>query len=130
MLHKLLADYLSEIESILLNLENIYIERYVEEIQTDSRVNLRIRIRWDTGYLLEINEAIIVENSSLVTLDYRYHCQDHQNNLIFRYDSTPHFPELVSFPHHKHLKTEVIACEKPAIKQVLKEVVTLNKIDC
>ncbi|MEB3309673.1 MAG: DUF6516 family protein [Snowella sp.] len=127
MLHKLLADYLSEIESILLSLENIYIERYIEEIQTNNRVNLRIRIRWSTEYLLEINEVIIVENNSLMTLDYRYHCQDYQNNLVFRYDSTPHFPELVSFPHHKHLKTEVIACEKPSIAQVLEEVVTLNK---
>jgi Family of unknown function (DUF6516) len=44
-------------------------------------------------------------------IDYRYHFQDAQNNLIFRYDSTPHFPELHSFPHHKHLPDQVIACK-------------------
>nr|WP_253881088.1 MULTISPECIES: DUF6516 family protein [Microcystis] len=38
-------------------------------------------------------------------LDYRYHFQDEQNNLVFRYDSTPHFPNLSTFPHHKHLST-------------------------
>jgi len=54
-------------------------------------------------------------------LDYRYHCQDEQNRLIFRYDSTPHFPDLPSFPHHKHLQDEVIASQKPDIYQVLQE---------
>nr|WP_292849546.1 DUF6516 family protein [Nostoc sp. NMS8] len=55
-------------------------------------------------------------------IDYRYHFQDEQNSLIFRYDSTPHFPNLPSFPHHKHLFDNVIACEKPHIADVLQEV--------
>jgi len=41
--------------------------------------------------------------------------------LIFRYDSTPHFPNLPNFPHHKHLPDDIIASEKPEITQVLKE---------
>jgi hypothetical protein len=45
---------------------------------------------------------VIVTDHILTFLDYRYHCQDQQNSLIFRYDSTPHFPNLSSFPHHKH----------------------------
>ncbi|MGL5034750.1 MAG: toxin TumE, partial [Microcystaceae cyanobacterium] len=119
---KILEDYLKEIELALLALEPVYVERYTEEILTPNRVNLRLRIRWPTGYLLEINEAIIVENNVLIFLDYRYHCQDQQNSLIFRYDSTPHFPGLSSFPHHKHLLGDVIACEKPELIQVLQEV--------
>lgn len=125
MLHKQLDYYLKRIEVALSSLNEIYVERYSEEILTTTRINLRIRIRWPAGYLLEINEAIIVKDDVLITLDYRYHCQDSQNNLIFRYDSTPHFPDLATFPHHKHLLKEVIACVKPEIIQVLQEVTIL-----
>jgi hypothetical protein len=65
--------------------------------------------------------------NSLVSLDYRYHCQDEKNRLIFRYDSTPHFPALSSFPHHKHLPDEVIACKKPNLEQVLQEAMAVMK---
>ncbi len=121
MLHKALANYLNLVEQELMALEDAYIERYVEEILTPQRGTLRIRVRFTRGHLLEINEALVVEADTLMWLDYRYHCQDEQNRLIFRYDSTPHFPDLSSFPHHKHLPSDVIASQKPDIKQVLRE---------
>ncbi|MEH2383220.1 MAG: DUF6516 family protein [Nostoc sp.] len=62
------------------------------------------------------------QKSNRSPIDYRYHFQDEKNSLIFRYDSTPHFPNLPSFPHHKHLFDNVIACEKPHIADVLQEV--------
>ncbi len=34
-------------------------------------------------------------------------------------DSTPHFPDLPTFPHHKHLRDEVIAREKLNLIKVL-----------
>jgi hypothetical protein len=60
-------------------------------------------------------------DNNLVSLDYRYHCQDAQNRLLFRYDNAPHFPDLASFPHHKHLPDDTVESEKPTIFQVLKE---------
>jgi hypothetical protein len=121
MLHDALASYLNCVEQAVLDCKNVYVERYIEEILTPERANLRIRIRFDQGHLLEINEAIIIVDDQISPLDYRYHCQDEQNRLIFRYDSTPHFPDLPSFPHHKHLSNTVTACEKPAITQVLQK---------
>ena len=93
----------------------------MEEVISPERVNLRIRLRFEQGHLLEINEAAIVEEDSLVLLDYRYHCQDDQSRLIFRYDSTPHFPGLSSFPHHKHLPGEVIDSDVPDLPAVVEE---------
>jgi len=119
--HNLLLDYLNAVELAISSLTNVYVEHYVEEILTAKRANLRIRLRFMTGYLLEINEAVVVEADNLVSLDYRYHCQDAQNHLLFRYDNTPHFPALSSFPHHKHLPNDVIASVKPTIFQVIKE---------
>ena len=121
MLHEILSDYLEKVTQAILQCSDAYVERYVEEIITPERVNLRIRLRFDQGHLLEINEAVVVEDNSLVSLDYRYHCQDENNRLIFRYDSTPHFPDLSSFPHHKHLPDTVIPSDKPEIDQLIKE---------
>ena len=121
MLHEILAQYLARIEQAVLRCRNAYVERYTEEILTPQRVNLRIRLRFDQGHLLEINEAVVVVEGNLIPLDYRYHCQDRHNRVIFRYDSTPHFPGLPNFPRHKHLPNGVIGCEKPDIESVVRE---------
>jgi len=121
----LLSNYLNQVEQAVLQCSNAYVERYEEEILTSNRANLRIRLRFNQTHLLEINEAIVITDSQLEFLDYRYHFQDEQNRLIFRYDSTPHFPNLPKFPHHKHLPDVVIASEKPEIAQVLQEAIAL-----
>jgi hypothetical protein len=123
MLHEALKNYLDAVEQAILGCDVLYVERYTEEILTPERVNLRLRLRFGKGYLLEIHEAVIIDNQHLVHLDYRYHCQDEQNHLVFRYDCTPHFPDLASFPHHKHLPDTVIASERPEIGHVLQEVI-------
>ncbi len=125
MLLKLLSDYLNQVEQAIVQCENAYVERYQEEILTSQRANLRIRLRFNQTHLLEINEAIVITDNYLEFLDYRYHFQDEKNNLVFRYDSTPHFPNLSTFPHHKHLPNDVISCHKPEITQVLKEATEL-----
>ncbi len=64
---------------------NVYVEHYREEFLSPERANLKIRLRFEQKYLLEINEAIIVAENKIKTLDYRYHFQDQHNRLIFRY---------------------------------------------
>ncbi len=121
MLHKRLSDYLNRVEQAVTQCKSAYVERYVEEVLTPERVNLRIRIRFSQGHLLAVNEAVQVKNDQLVSLDYRYHCQDSQNSLLFRYDSTPHFPDLPTCPHHKHLPESVVVSDKPDVVRVIKE---------
>lgn len=121
MLPDALRDYFERIESAVLDLEGVYVERYQEEILTADRANLRIRIRFSEGFLLELNEAVVVEAGTIMQLDYRYHFQDERSRLIFRYDNTPHFPGLKHFPHHKHSESAVTDCERPSIPEVLEE---------
>ena len=125
MLHEILSLYLESIEALIRNLKDAYLERYEEEILSSNRINLRIRIRFKTGYLFELNEAAIVVAGQFKRLNYRYHFQDSQNNLVFRYDNTPHFPDLESFPHHKHLSNTVISSEEPSVKRAIKEAIRL-----
>ena len=58
---------------------------------------------------------------------YVYHYQAADGEMIFRYDNTPHFPTLSSFPHHEHLSdgTSVEACVAPTLAQVLAEIEAL-----
>jgi len=121
MLHEILSQYFEDIEDSIRKLESANVERYEEEVLTSSRANLRIRVRFLSGHLLEVNEAIVIVKDQLKHLGYRYHFQDQENNLIFRYDNTPHFPELKSFPHHKHLKNKVEDSDAPLILNVITE---------
>lgn len=126
MRHNGLVSYLQAVEQAVTALSRVYVEHYQEEWLTPTRVNLRIRIRLANGGLLEINEAVVVESGALAWLGYRYHCQDAQNRLIFRYDDTPHFPDLPNFPHHKHVPDRVMATEKPTVLQAIGECGGLN----
>jgi len=92
-----------------------------------NRINLSIRIRFNTGYLLELNEAVIVEIDVIKRLYYRYHFQDELNTLVFRYDNAPHFPDFVNFPHHKHLSNEVIDVLENSIFKVIDEAKDIKK---
>jgi len=120
LLHSFLERYFAAIEVAVIQLP-AYAESYVEEVLASERANLRIRLRFQSGSLLEIDEAIIIEDDALKTLGYRYHFQGAGSELVFRYDNTPHFPDLPSFPHHKHLGNTVVAASKPDLLDVLQE---------
>ncbi len=87
--HDYLESYFAEVEAAVGQLP-AYTESYVEEILTANRANLRVRLRFQNGALLEINEALVVEIGSLKSLGYRYHFQRADNELVFRYDTTTH----------------------------------------
>ncbi|PSB17381.1 hypothetical protein C7B61_07195 [filamentous cyanobacterium CCP1] len=116
-----LKAYFDEVEQRLLACPNIYVEQFNATILTPERATLRLRIRFKGKYLLAVSEALLVVDYQITRIDYRYHFQGEKNELIFRYDSTPHFPNLPSFPHHKHLPNAVIAANQPNIAQVLQE---------
>lgn len=122
-MHNHLSVYLEEIEKSLRNLKGVYIERYEEEILTLTRINLRIRIRFERNELLEFNEAVVVDDENRLThLGYRYHFQGKKNQMIFRYDNTPHHPDIESFPHHKHTENNIVSVyKKPSIPEVIEE---------
>ena len=122
-------DYFDQVDQLLEACLNIYVESYNATILSSERANLKIRLRFYFKYLLSISEALIAVDDQVMEIDYRYHFQDEQNNLIFRYDNTPHFPDLPSFPHHKHLPDRVISCEQPNIELVIRDVMEFFEIN-
>jgi len=60
---------------------------------------------------------------------YTYHFQDREGKLIFRYDNSPHFPNLNNYPHHKHqVDGSVISSTSPDMESVLGEIENLIEI--
>ncbi|KPQ32821.1 MAG: hypothetical protein HLUCCA11_20500 [Phormidesmis priestleyi Ana] len=124
-----LKDYFDAVEQQLSATPNAYVEQFSAVILTSERANLKLRVRFSGRYLLAISEALIVIDKRISQIDYRYHFQDEKNQLIFRYDSTPHFPDISTFPHHKHLSETVVATDKPDIFRVLEEAIALVEIE-
>lgn len=123
MSHNSFRDYFDQIDQLLESYPNVYVENYNAIILSSERANLKLRLRFYFKYLLSISEALVVADDQITVIDYRYHFQDGQNNLIFRYDNTPHFPSLSSFPHHKHLADRVVSSDQPSIAMVIQDAI-------
>ncbi len=64
----------------------------------------------DAAFYLNL-KAVFIDDSELhvreyVDIDHRkyaFHWQSSNGELILRWDNAPHFRNIVTFPHHKHL---------------------------
>jgi hypothetical protein len=89
---------------------------------------LRGRVRmWDDS-LLTFYEAFVTRGVTLTKMRYGYHFQDGTGRLIFRYDDAPHYPEISTYPHHRHVGDFATARETiepsapPSLLDVLGEI--------
>lgn len=53
---------------------------------------------------------------------HKYHYHRADGTLVFRYDSSPHYPELPTFPSHKHTPDGVVEALPPDLLDVLCEI--------
>jgi hypothetical protein len=125
-----IEEYSTHVYQLIQNLAEVDPERYEEQILSVSRGNLRIRLRFSDGGLLEISEAIVLVSGDLHWLSYRYHYQDSSETMIFRYDNAPHHPEVPTHPDHKHIGTRIVTSFHPSIEQILEEVQTIRGQRC
>ena len=70
-----------------------------------SNLRLKVNMSFTDGSVLFIKEIMIDGQQR----KYAYHWQDHQRQLICRWDNAPDWPDVSTFPHHKHLPTGVEA---------------------
>jgi hypothetical protein len=118
---KTIEDYFTSVRQLMQRVPDASAERYEEQLLSVRRGNLRIRLRFSNHALLEISETIVIIAEEPRWLSYRYHYQDPAVGLVFRYDNTPHHPEVPTHPHHKHARDYVLASSRPSIEQVLHE---------
>lgn len=86
---------------------------------------LRVRLTLNDGSWLEFGEYVqLSATGQILVMTYSYHWADANNQLIRRWDNTPHFPKLSNFPHHIHdgQTGQVIAGKATNIVEVLDEI--------
>jgi hypothetical protein len=86
---------------------------------------LRARLALANGSQLEFSEYVQQSSAGeIVVITYSYHWTDANNQLITRWDNTPHFPDLPGFPDHMHdgATGEVTTGQPMSIFTVLDEI--------
>ena len=118
-----IADYFSSIERSLNQYTSIASIETVEILASDDFNGiLRCRVHfWDDSFL-NIHETVSTELGYPVRIIYAY-SYIRGKECVFRYDNAPHHPNIITYPHHKHIGEKKISpADQPAIQQVLNEI--------
>lgn len=117
------------------------IEEYFREIEHDiiscPFVHSHNTIKDKRSVYIGLIEGVVkfMDNSTLHFMEfvdvwkkiekykYSYHYEDNSRSLIFRYDIAPHYRNIETFPHHKHVGSKkVVASKEPSLKEILYEI--------
>ena len=78
------------------------IRRSVWDTELEKIALYRYRLNMSDRSLLELTERLVEEKGTLLIKRYRHHWQNHDGQVIKRWDNAPHHPEIDTFPHHLH----------------------------
>jgi len=79
------------------------------------------KLSFDDSFL-DFLEVINFTEKQIIKTKYKYHFQTNDKKMIFRYDNAPHHQNVSTYPHHKHIGTEIIESNEPGIQQILSEI--------
>jgi hypothetical protein len=114
--------YLARFEDTLRSRQDTNLE-FLNLAITTMGVLLQSRLRLYDGSVLIISEELeMIDKRQFHRQAYSYHYQKEDGTLVFRYDNSPHYPRLASFPDHKHIESSVIESSAPDLIEVLKEI--------
>lgn len=76
---------------------------------------------WDDSFL-DVYEVVNTELGYPVRVSYAY-TYIREGKRVFRYDNAPHHPEVITYPHHKHIgpSDRLAPTDQPSLSQVLAE---------
>jgi hypothetical protein len=122
----LIEDYFRQVEALLSAARIIHSTSITYDKRSASIGFIRGILYFLDESQLHLREFVNVEHGGERYM-YVYHYQRPGGALVFRYDNTPHFPTLPTFPHHKHERsdTNVIAASPPDLQAVLNEIHSL-----
>ena len=117
----ILHNYLARIEATIYSRQDITVRDLRVEPVSAIAAYIEDRLIFYDGSFLEIEEVLCLSDRRIEKVRYSYHYQK-GDRLIFRYDNAPHHPELLTFPHHKHVGDHVEPCQEPDLHDVLREI--------
>jgi hypothetical protein len=125
----LIEDYFHEIAAIIKAEVSIQGVSMAYDKRTPHIGFLRGSLYFTDGSVLHVREYVRVQND-IERYMYVYQYQGSEGVFVFRYDNSPHFPQLATSPHHKHDGSEinVISAAPTDLSAVLEEIRSLVKL--
>ncbi len=118
----MLNRYLHRLYDTVISRGYIELEQLVFDNRSNRRGTITGRLKFHDGSLLDFGEVLILRNKQIVKLRYAYHYQNALGDVIFRYDNAPHYPNLPTYPHHKHIGSAIEPAQAPDLSEVLREI--------
>jgi hypothetical protein len=119
------TEQLRRIEDQLIGTGGALIEEPLGSISPGDRDGfLRLGLRYPSGHRFHVYLRLDVTPGYPLWTSYRFHLQDADGRCVFRYDCSPHYPDLATFPHHKHVGEAETAEEHPlpTLRGIVEEV--------
>ncbi|MBX3050774.1 MAG: hypothetical protein KF753_04830 [Caldilineaceae bacterium] len=114
--------YLARLENTLRSRQHFEIEQMLSNTFSAGAL-FRARLRfYDNSTLYVAEDLESLGQSEIERVAYAFHYQHTDGTLIFRYDNSPHYPDLSTFPAHKHTPDGVIAADAPDLADILREI--------
>jgi len=118
----MLKRYLYRLYDTIISRGYIEIERLDFDELPSRQGIIAGRVKFHDGSLLDFDEVILLQDEQLVKLRYAYHYQNKSGEMIFRYDNAPHYPNIFTYPHHKHVGSTVEPAQVPDLSDILHEI--------
>lgn len=119
----MIEDYFRQVETLIATAGIVHSSSITYDKRSTYIGFIRGAIYFLDGSLLHLREFVNVEHG-IERYMYAYHYQRPDGALVFRYDNSPHFPTLSTFPHHKHeaSATNVVAASLLDLQAILAEI--------
>jgi hypothetical protein len=123
----MISRYFSRIENILSNCSIIVkFEINIQKINDSFGIVNGVAF-FNNGILNFLEVVKISEQNKPVKMKYKYNFRNTGNVIIFRYDNMPHYPNVITFPHHKHtIDSRIIDSDEPELIHVIKEIYDMS----
>jgi len=97
--YKNFNEYIETVKELITSYNDIIAIAELEEFEvTFNERFIRGIITFIDGSRLHFLEYIGIINNISIKLKYRYHYEDAEGNMIFRYDNAPHHRNIATFP--------------------------------
>lgn len=118
----MLKRYLHRLYDTIISRGYVEIERLDFDELPGRQGIIEGRLKFYDGSLLDFDEVVLLQSEQLVKLRYAYHYQSASGDIIFRYDNAPHYPNIITYPHHKHVGSNVEPTQVPDLSEILNEI--------
>ena len=118
----MIAAYLQRLYGTIVSRGYIEVEWLTFDEMPGRQGFVEDRLKFYDGSLLDFDETVLVRYGAIVKLRYAYHFQDKSGEMAFRYDNAPHYPQIVTYPHHQHIGSSVEPAEAPDLSEILREI--------